>query len=56
MTQGTFLVPGPRGSLRVSTLNDGSHKRQNRRQHTLLWRIVCFAAGIVIGWVIHGLL
>jgi hypothetical protein len=55
MTQGTFLVPGPGGSFRISSLTSVLPKRPNRRRHTLLWRIVCFAAGVVIGWIISGM-
>jgi len=56
MTQGTLFVPGPGGSLRISLLSDVSPRRPNRRRHTLLWRIVCFVAGVVIGWITHGIL
>jgi len=56
MTQGTFLVPGPRGSLRISTLTGVVPRRPNRRRHTLRWRIVCFAAGVAVGWLTYGFL
>ena len=56
MTQGTFFVPGPGESLRISPLAHVSSMRLNRRRHTFLWRILCFAAGVVIGWLTHGLL
>ena len=56
MTQGTLFVPGPGGSLRISPLTGVAPKRPNRRRHTLLWRIVCFAGGVAVGWITYGLL
>jgi len=56
MTQGAIFVPGPGDSLRISPLTRVSPRRPNRRRHTILWQIVCFAAGVVIGWITHGIL
>lgn len=56
MRQGTLFVPGPRGSLRLSPLIGAPPDpwRRNRRRRTWLWRIIYLVAGLVAGWIAHG--